>query len=542
MELQQSPQQYDYIIIGGGLAGLYCAYFLAQRGSVALIARRTIEESNSYYAQGGMAAVTDQQDSPTDHYEDTIIAGRGLCVPEAVKVLTDEAPDRINELIGMGMTFDEEDGHLALGLEGGHHHRRILHAGGDATGRLVTTFMIEQVRQSRGITIFDHHSAVQILRSADGSHCQGLVTYDERAHRYDTILASAVVLATGGAAALYHPTTNPPTALGDGLWLASDVGAELMDLEFIQFHPTALYLPGYASFLISEAVRGEGAHLIDQRGERFMPALHPLAELAPRDIVARSIFLKMQEEGSDHVRLRLRHIDPKRLMQRFPTITEHCRQLGLDITDEIPVAPAAHYTVGGVGVDLNGCTRLPGLYAVGEVSSTGVMGANRLASNSLIECIVFGKRIADYAIAHPFTPSSTESLSTSTTLPDLSWSLEQEQIYALEQQTEIMRQMGDILMSKVGIIRSKEGLIEALHALQHLSDSVEEDARHSIHAYATRRRIETAHLITHAALLREESRGGHYRSDYTETLPTGQAYRTRLLNGQISHQPIASTI
>ena len=538
MKLQQSPQRYDYIIIGGGLAGLYCAYFLAQHGSVALIARRTIEESNSYYAQGGMAAVTDQQDSPTDHYEDTIVAGRGLCIPEAVKVLTDEAPDRINELIQMGMTFDSEDGHLALGLEGGHHHRRILHAGGDATGRLVTTFMIEQVRKAQHITIFDHHSAVQVLRSADGSHCQGIVTYDERAHHYDTIFASAVVLATGGAAALYYPTTNPPTALGDGLWLASEVGAELMDLEFIQFHPTALYLPGYASFLISEAVRGEGAYLVDKHGERFMPALHPLAELAPRDVVARSIFLKMQEEGSDHVRLRLRHIDPKRLLQRFPTITEHCRQLGLDITDEIPVAPAAHYTVGGIGVDLNGCTRLPGLYAVGEVSSTGVMGANRLASNSLIECIVFGKRIANYAIAHQTTPTEAAALATPTNLPDLSWSLDKEQLYALEQQAKINRQIGDILMSKVGIIRSKAGLTEALQALQHLSDMLAEDAQHSIHAYMTRRRVEVAHMMAHAALLREESRGGHYRSDYIETLPESEAYRTRLLNGQITHQPI----
>ena len=311
-----------------------------------------------------------------------------------------------------------------------------------------------------------------------------------------------------------------------------------MDLEFIQFHPTALYLPGYASFLISEAVRGEGAYLVDKHGERFMPALHPLAELAPRDVVARSIFLKMQEEGTDHVRLRLRHIDPKRLLQRFPTISEHCRQLGLDITDEIPVAPAAHYTVGGIGVDLNGCTRLPGLYAVGEVSSTGVMGANRLASNSLIECIVFGKRIANYAIAHPTTPTETASLATPTNLPDLSWSLDKEQIYALEQQTKINRQLGDILMSRVGIIRSKEGLVSALHELQHLSDGLAEDAQHSIHAYMTRRRVEVAHMMAHAALLREESRGGHYRSDYTETLPESEAYRTRLLNGQITHQPI----
>ena len=241
---------------------------------------------------------------------------------------------------------------------------------------------------------------------------------------------------------------------------------------------------------------------MDKHGERFMPALHPLAELAPRDVVARSIFLKMQEEGSDHVRLRLRHIDPKRLLQRFPTITEHCRQLGLDITDEIPVAPAAHYTVGGIGVDLNGCTRLPGLYAVGEVSSTGVMGANRLASNSLIECIVFGKRIANYAIAHQTTPTDTTSLAVPTNLPDLSWNLDKEQLYALEQQAKINRQIGDILMSKVGIIRSKAALTEALQALQHLSDMLAEDAQHSIHAYMTRRRVEVAHMMAHAALLR----------------------------------------
>lgn len=529
--------QYDYIIVGGGLAGLYCAYFLAKHGSVALVARRTIEESNSYYAQGGMAAVTDRADTPANHYKDTIEAGRGLCVPRAVEVLTAEAPERINELIGMGMAFDTEDGALALGLEGGHHHRRILHAGGDATGRMVTSFMIDQVRRSESITIYDHHSAERVLRSqGEEARCRGLVTYDEQRHRFEILESSAVVLATGGAAALYHPSTNPPTALGDGLWLAEQAGAKLMDIEFVQFHPTALYLPGSPSFLISEAVRGEGAYLIDCSGSRFMLSIHDLAELAPRDVVARSIFLKMQEEGCDHVMLQLRHISPDRLLTRFPTIAEHCRALGVDITDEIPVAPAAHYTVGGVGVDLDGRTALPGLYAVGEVASTGVMGANRLASNSLVECIVFGKRIANYAVAHHGSRAYDEPIDLSQLpLPDLTWTVEQEDEYQKTRGADVMRRLGETLMTHVGIIRSRAGLLQSLKQIEQLQAEVADDARHSIHAYHAAQRLRLAHQIAHAALLREESRGGHYRSDYPETLPDAEAYRTEIQSENFAH-------
>lgn len=526
---------FDYIVVGGGLAGLSTAHFLSERGAeVALITLGTLEESNSYYAQGGIAAVSDSSDTWQGHFEDTMEAGRGLCSADAVRVLTEEAPQRIEELIGMGMQFDTENGRLALGLEGGHHHHRILHAGGDATGRMITTFMIQQVQSNEHIHIFDHHLACEIVQSE--GRCAGLWIYDEEAHEMELFLASCVVLATGGAGALYHPTTNPPTTLGDGIALAYRAGVKLMDMEFIQFHPTALYTPDGAAFLVSEAVRGEGAYLLDREGKRFMQDIHPLAELAPRDIVARSIFLQMKKQRTPYVTLSLKHLDPDLIRKRFPTITAHCEQLGMDMTHEIPVTPAAHYTVGGIQVDLNGATSLPCLYAVGEVASTGVMGANRLASNSLIECAVFAKRIAEHAqtIESPCRMKEEWASPFTKLLPK-----EKSDKWMKKTGEHLMEKLGKILMTDVGIIRSEEGLIEAAEYIEDKIRDLMIPARENISAFLVRQRYEVALLIARSANLRTESRGGHYRLDYPETLPGEESYHTRIYSNQITHIPLS---
>lgn len=525
---------FDYIVVGGGLAGLSTAHFLSEKGGeVAVITLGTLEESNSYYAQGGIAAVSDSTDTSQGHFEDTMEAGRGLCSPDAVRVLTEEAPQRIEELIGMGMQFDTENGRLALGLEGGHHHHRILHAGGDATGRMITTFMIQQVQQNEHIHIFDHHMACEVVQ-AEG-RCAGLWIYDEEKHEMELFLSSCVVLATGGAGALYHPTTNPPTTLGDGIAVAYRAGVKLMDMEFIQFHPTALYTEDGAAFLVSEAVRGEGAYLLDEDGKRFMQDIHPLAELAPRDIVARSIFLQMKKQKTPYVTLSLKHIDPTLIHKRFPTIAAHCKKLGLDMTMEIPVTPAAHYTVGGIEVDLNGATSLPCLYAVGEVASTGVMGANRLASNSLIECAVFAKRIAEHARKVEAPCYLAEELESpfSKLL-----SKEKSDKWMKDKGEHLMEKLGKILMTDVGIIRSEDGLIEAAEYIEDKIRDLTMPARGNINAFLVRQRYQVALLIARSANLRTESRGGHYRSDYPNTLPESESYHTSINSNQITHIPL----
>lgn len=527
-------KRFDYIVVGGGLAGLYTSYKLSQNGTVALVTRASLEDSNSFFAQGGVAAVTEESDTPQNHFEDTIEAGRGLCCEQAVKILTEEAFQRIEELIAMGMHFDTVEGHLALGLEGGHHHKRILHAGGDATGRMLSTFMIEKVHQNSSITLLDNHLVTSLI--VEKGTCLGIRTYNEASHQIEYLSARATILATGGAAALYQPTTNPPTALGDGLALALQAGADLRDMEFVQFHPTALYAPSYGSFLISEAVRGEGAYLLNDKGERFMLDRHPLAELAPRDTVAREIFSEMKRSGKKYVTLSLAHLDKEEITRRFPTITRHCADIGFDFTQSIPVAPAAHYTVGGIATDLHGGTKLERLYAVGEVASTGVMGANRLASNSLIECLVFGKRIADFICAQSYNFPPLPTLQESAT-PE--HSAEEERHWATTKGREIMEQLGVLLMQEVGIIRSKDSLNQALSKLILLDwEAKKAENRGFIHAQLIQGRLSVATALVISALTREESRGGHIRSDFPATLPKAEAYHILINNRSIIQEYI----
>ena len=506
---------YDYIVIGGGLAGLCTAHYLSQKGgTVALIAKSEITNSNSYHAQGGMAAVWSEGDDVHEHYEDTMEAGVYLNDPAAVTILTNEAPKRIEELIALGMQFDKVDGKISLGLEGGHHHHRILHAGGDATGQKVTAFMISVVQGEERIRVMDHHLFFDLIKDPKDNRVIGVRTFDQIERKEQDFYAPSVVLATGGYGALYDPTTNPPAAKGDGLVAAYRAGAKLRDLEFVQFHPTALALKGYPAFLISEAVRGEGALLLNRKGVRFMKERHPLAELAPRDIVAREIFREMQAESSMSVRLSLGHLDPALIKRRFPTISEYLSSVGIDMTQEVPVAPASHYAMGGILVDLDGRTSVPGLYAVGEAASTGVMGANRLASNSLVECTVFSKRIAEAVVKDNLPHPSPDTHSRS--LPFISGRLPEE--YDMD------ARLGRLLSQKVGIIRQKKELESALEQIDCLSSEISKDQ--TLGAYMWEGRLCLSALIIRAALSRTESRGSHYRSDFPETLDLESSYHT----------------
>ena len=511
-------RKFDYIIIGSGLAGLYAAYKASFKGSVAVITKTLLRESNSFNAQGGIAAVTSFEDNPQIHKSDTLIAGRGLCEDSAVDILVNEGPDRIAEIIADGMKFDTENGALALGLEGGHHKRRILHAGGDATGRWITEFAISKVAEKENITLFENTLLLDLLIS-DGT-CYGVRCWsknEELAASADEngcevlLMANHVFLTSGGTSAIYARTTNPETTVGDGLAIAYNAGCRVMDMEFIQFHPSGLYLKDSAkAFLISEAVRGEGAHLLDKNGKRFMVPIHELAELAPRDIVARSIYKQMQKDGTPHVTLSLRHLDKDIILKRFPGITAKCKDFGYDLTQEIPVAPAAHYTVGGVVSNSNGRTDIKRLYVCGEIAATGIMGANRLASNSLIECLVFANRAVE----------------DSARVGALSDCPEFEEMYRIdtsnrEHYLQLKQRVSEIMNSYAAIVRSEEGLKEGLGQIEALKAELlsrcnvgPEAQCKEFYDDAAWRLLTVASLIMTPALLRKESRGGHYREDY----------------------------
>ena len=507
--------KFDYIIVGSGLAGLYAAYKASFKGNVAVITKSLIRESNSFNAQGGIAVVTAGDDDPQIHKSDTLIAGRGLCEEEAVDILVNDGPDRIAEIIAEGMKFDTEGGALALGLEGGHHKRRILHAGGDSTGKWITEFVISKVNQRDNIEVFENTTLLDLLISE--GVCYGARCWSDNAKLQTAeggsevlLFADHVFLTSGGTSAIYARTTNPETTVGDGLAIAYNAGCRIVDMEFIQFHPSALYQKDSPkATLISEAVRGEGAHLLDKRGKRFMVPIHELAELAPRDIVARSIFKQMLKDDVPHVTLSLRHLNREKILKRFPGIYAKCQEYGHDLTQEIPVAPAAHYTVGGIASNHNGRTDIKRLYVCGEIAATGIMGANRLASNSLIECLVFANR----AVEDSVTVGKAENAP--------AFDKKFCRIDAnREAYAQLKSDVSNIMNRYAGIIRSEEGLTEGLKRIEELREKFEasivkrEDGSREFFEEASRRLLTVATLVMTPALMRKESRGGHYREDY----------------------------
>ena len=492
-------QRFDYIVVGSGIAGLYAALLARQHGTVCVITKGSIDECNTKYAQGGIAAAVGADDDPELHYADTIAAGAGLVDPEAARILVDAAADRIHDLVNFGVPFDSTDGEVALGREAAHSRNRILHAGGDSTGAHIEISLSGLAQMSR-ITIKEHVQVAEIA-AADGA-ATGVVAFDARANTHVRFDAAAVVLATGGIGHLFRVSTNPAIATGDGVALAYRAGAEVQDMEFIQFHPTALRLPGVPVFLISEAVRGEGGILRNAAGERFMPSYHEAAELAPRDVVARAIVEEMRRTGSDAVYLDISHLPAERITARFPQIYSNCLRHGVDMTKEpVPVSPAAHYIMGGVRTNTWGETTIRGLYACGETACTGVHGANRLASNSLLETVVFAKRIVERSLASPAT--AADPTADARTLPP----------FAGEGGPAPDRASLQALMwDSVGIVRDGARLREATAHLSAWRAALPEPGDRPSHELANL--LLCGRLTAEAASLREESRGAHYRTDF----------------------------
>jgi L-aspartate oxidase len=496
------PTSYDYLIIGSGIAGLYAAILAEKHGTVAVLTKGSIEDTNTRWAQGGIAAPIGAGDSAEKHLRDTIVAGAGLVDEEAASILTTEAADRIRDLVALGVPFDTLHGEIALTLEAAHSQARILHAGGDSTGAHIE-LRLSGVARRDNITVLENTLATEIVIT-DG-RAAGVRALNTVTNETTEYVCRFLVLATGGAGQVFRVTTNPEVATGDGIALAYNAGAEVQDMEFVQFHPTALRLPGVQPFLISEAVRGEGGILRDVNGVRFMSEYDERLELAPRDIVARAIVDRIGKTLSDHVLLDVTHLDPALVTTRFPQIYRTCHEAGLDITREpIPVSPAAHYTMGGVRTNTFGETTIPRLYAAGECACTGVHGANRLASNSLLETVVFAKRVIERTIDSPDTWASA-----STEVHRLS------EPHPTEVPPLTREALRDVMWADVGIVRRGNAMECAGRWLAAWAGSPPEPRdRESVELAGM---LTCARLIAEAALAREESRGAHYRLDFPET-------------------------
>ena len=496
----------DFLVIGAGVAGLRAAIELAEAGSVLVLAKREITDSNTQWAQGGIAAALSDEDEISLHLQDTLIAGDGLCNLEAAKVLVEDAPQRIEELIGWGTEFDREGTKLTFGREGAHSRNRILHAHGDSTGREILRALYAKAKTLQNVSVREFEFSTDLLLH-DG-RVNGIRLIDETGNEH-TLSARAVLLATGGLGQLYRNTTNPAVATGDGVAMAYRAGAEISDMEFIQFHPTALYLKNTPRFLLSEALRGEGAYLRNSEQQRFMSRYHELGELAPRDVVARAIVheLEISKSKDSVVYLDLRHLHADVMKSRFPRIYSTCLQYKIDITtDLIPIRPAAHYAMGGVRTDLNGRATIAGLYAAGEVAATGVHGANRLASNSLLEGLVFGAR-AGKAMREIAAPDFSEN-----EVPKHDSSLNGESHSADKSIETTIQEVQDSMWKYVGIARDAEGLKKEISILETMSPKVVRPLTRRAHEA---RNLQTIGLlVAKSALAREESRGAHYRTDF----------------------------
>ncbi|ACI20663.1 L-aspartate oxidase [Thermodesulfovibrio yellowstonii] len=500
----------DYLIIGSGVAGLRAAIELGIKGRVLVVTKDLPTESSTEYAQGGVAVALSDEDEIGIHFEDTIKAGDGLCNEEAVKVLVSEGPERIIELINWGAEFDKEGSKLAFTLEAAHSRKRILHAHGDSTGREIERVLINKVSTLKNVKKASFTMAVDLI--VKEGKCIGAFLL--KGKEIIKCFSKATILATGGAGQIYSRTTNPKVCTGDGMAMAFRMGVYLKDMEFVQFHPTALYAPGIPAFLLSEAMRGEGARLKNIHGEEFMKNYHPLGELAPRDVVSRSIISEMVKTNSTHVYLDMTHLDENFLKNRFPTIYSTCLRFNFDITKQpIPVSPAAHFIMGGVETDINGKTNIEGLFAAGEVACTGVHGANRLASNSLLEGLVYGYRAAHGAIEY------VEGSQFDNTLFHVS-TLEPDKQYIEYSEINKMREeLRQTMWEKAGVIRCGESLGIARTKITSIYEKVTERFFIDPLAIELKNMTTVGLLITEAALARKNSVGAHYRTDYKEKLP-----------------------
>lgn len=508
--------KFSVVIVGSGIAGLYAALKIEQQlqlpGGVLLITKSKLGESNSYYAQGGMVAVLkeNKNDSVESHVTDTIKAGAGLSELNTIKFISENSDKVVKDLLKFGVEFDrDENGNFTLTKEAAHSVRRILHSGGDATGREMEIALCHAVKENKNINVYENSAVVDLLVK-DGT-CGGVVLLNEN-DEYETIYSQSVILASGGLGQLYQYTTNPKGATGDGFALAYRAGAVLQDMEFVQFHPTALAFDGAENrFLISEAVRGEGAKLCDEFGMEFMAKYHEKRELAPRDIVARSIYCEMNNNGDPNVFLNATGIGEEKLLKRFPTIAKKCAEYGIDITtDLIPVAPAAHYFMGGVKTNLRGETSIKRLYAIGEVASTGLHGGNRLASNSLLECVVCAYEVAEY-----ITQNSDETALIQEVFEDLASRYENDLQAKTVDVKEMKFKLQSAMWSGAGIFRTEQTLESAKDIIEKLSSEFKREYKClNKDEYELRNMLITAGLIVESALHRKESRGAHYRIDY----------------------------
>jgi len=506
---------YDYIIIGSGIAGLYTALLARQHGSVLLLTKGKIDDCNTRYAQGGIAAAIGSNDSTELHLRDTLKAGAGLCDRQMVRILVDEAIDRITDLVNFGVPFDTTQGEMALTREAAHSVSRIIHAGGDATGIHIEETLSRKLLDS-DVGLKQNCLAVEIL--AADECVTGLKVLDSEMNKYKEYRCNFIILATGGAGQLFTVTTNSEVATGDGVALAYRAGAGIKDMEFVQFHPTAIHLPGVAPFLISEAVRGEGGVLKNAAGHRFMTDYVKEGDMAPRDIVSRSILTEMTREDRDEVYLDVTHLSASLITTRFPQIYRFCLDKGLDITRElIPVAPAAHYMVGGIRVDSWGESSIGNLFAAGEVACTGVHGANRLASNSLLEVPVFAKRIIKRTLSKDRKHKETKKIQ-----DEDDYSLVKRAVSKKARSKPALKAIKQLMWQKVGIVRDGQGLEEAAGTLASWQSTLPEARDRA--SYELESLIITGRLVTEAALIREESRGVHYRSDFPESLQKWQKH------------------